>query len=209
MGGGVPASAGRAGRLRQSICGPRLPAGRRSAETQEGPGVTSGNLRESPGAGRRSEPAWDGAETEVGVFSPSWPSPGTRVTTDVRCFGYKSSLSIAGPKIVSIQLGNALLLPSLISLQPFLSRLRSGGLRPSLPSLPLPLAASLSHSSVYSSFCLPHSPQHFSSHSPLSARHLPLLSLPLFPGRAACKQEVVKREKKKKGCGLENLRSSG
>lgn len=45
-------------------------------------------------------------------------------------------------------------LPSLISLRPFLSRLRSGGLRvapwtgrvrPSLPSLPLPLAASLSH----------------------------------------------------------------
>ena len=108
VGGRVPASAGRAGRLRQSICGPRLPAGRWSAETQEGPGVTSGNLSESPGAGRRSEPAWDGAETEVGVFSPSWPSPGTRVTTNVRCFRYKSSLSTAGPKIVSIQLGNAL-----------------------------------------------------------------------------------------------------
>ena len=108
-------------------------------------------------------------------------------------------------------------LPSLISLRPFLSRLRSGGLRvapwtgrvrPSLPSLPLPLAASLSHASIYFSFCLPHSPQHF-SHSPLSARHLLLLSLPLFPGRAACKQDVVKREKKKKGCGLENLCSSG
>lgn len=105
MGGRVPASAGRAGRLRQSICGPRLPAGRWSAETQEGPGVTSGNLSESPGAGRRSEPAWDGAETEVGVFSPSWPSPGTRVTTNVRCFRYKSSLSTAGPKIVSSSLG--------------------------------------------------------------------------------------------------------
>lgn len=108
-------------------------------------------------------------------------------------------------------------LPSLISLKPLLSGLRSGGLRsapwtgrvrPSLLSLSLPLAASLSHTRIYSSFCLPHSPQHLAS----QALCLPVISpssLPLFPGQAACKQEVVKREKKKKGCGLENLRSSG
>lgn len=52
---------------------PSVPAGPWSAETQETPGVTSGNLRESPGAGRRSEPAWDG-QKQKWVSSPH-PGP--------------------------------------------------------------------------------------------------------------------------------------
>ena len=179
------------------MCGPRPQAGLRSAKAQGSPRVTSEDLREGPGAGGRKDPAWDGAETRSGCLLPILAPSGARITTTQTSDPQGTNrLSTAGPKIVSIQLRNALHFPRLppppLGLQEAFQAgrgLRRGG----LCSAPQPpgqeqhfpcscLSLSLSHCLHPSltqvctlSFCLPQAPpwapllpqpQHPSSRSP-------------------------------------------